>query len=92
MYGDRANFQLKQPRLDKNLLHRHEELKEPAKEGPLSFVPPVHLLQEHALGSNPDIYQKSSMGDLSKEVTNTLLLTKKINLSQVQYILSENRA
>ncbi len=29
---------LKQPRQDKNLLYRHDEPKEPNKEGPLSFV------------------------------------------------------
>jgi hypothetical protein len=30
--------QLEQPRQDKNLLYRHDDLNEPIKEGPLSFV------------------------------------------------------
>jgi hypothetical protein len=30
--------QLAQPRQDKNLLYRHDDLDEPIKEGPLSFV------------------------------------------------------
>jgi hypothetical protein len=47
-----------QPRQDKRLLYRHKELKEPTKEGPLSFV----LLRPHSAQFQQSIYSLRKSG------------------------------